>query len=1072
MLINSPNISGSLTVTGNATISGSLNVAGGINATITGSATSASYVEYSNVANKPTLVSGSAQVAAFGFATTGSNQFNGSQAITGSLTVTGQVIAQTLNVQQVTSSIVYSSGSNIFGSSLSNTQQLTGSVSVTGSLTVNNTPAILGSLTSGQVVFGTAANTVGGDSGLIWDNTDKRLGVGTNIPQQKIHAQGTGATTIIAERTGVNSAIVGLYASQNPAIIWGESTDSLRFAQIDNTALGGFIERWRIGSTGILQSNGAQTIQTSTGNLTLATAGGNGNILLSPNGTGKVGIGTTSVGSFDSVPLLVVGGGTADSGIAIFTSNATAGYLQFADGTSGAEEYRGFIKYDHSTNAMSFSTNSTARTEAEMTILGGGNVGIGTASPTNILHVVGTSQILQQYTGSPNTFAFGQYNTSGDASINNLASANLLFATNNTERMRITSAGNVGIGTDSPLSNLHVRAASGSASVRIQDSTNNTTLFLQSQNGLGVVGTITNHALRFDTNDAECMRITSTGNVGIGTDSPAQLLHLYKPSGSVSLALQSSTNYGYFYNDGTNIGLASNIGSTGFKLIVNRSAPDNSLVVNSAGNVGIGTDSPRSTADVNGILTVGDGNPPTFNLYRNVALGNNASFGSINFGARYDGTNYGIGASLSTNSVGVWSSTNYGGNLIFATTPQNSTTLTERMRITSGGNVGIGTTSPATKLHVVGSQTLTNSTGIFIEDFYSSGGFTKIGSKYQTTNNCRAEVRFINPATGADSDMSFAVSDAGNNFYNAMYIKGAGGNVGIGTTAPNAKLQIVGDAGASINASVRIQSTNSTAKSTRLQFETYNNLLSDGLIDFVHTAATAADHRLSLGVNTPSLHILGNSNVGIGTTSPTAKLEIQDSPANDWGLSVWGNTTTGQSYGGIVRGGTNNSDVAFRVNNAANSATFFSVRGDNLISTGTTGAAPYNNSTTGRSMVIEPSGVLGYTSSTRESKANIQELTNVSWLYNLKPVSFNYRKKDDEMKYTEEFYDEKWYGLIADEVESINEDLVFYNTNEDGYKELAGVEYQKITSALIKSIQELKSENDNLKSRLEVLEQA
>ncbi len=73
------------------------------------------------------------------FATTGSNQFNGNQAITGSLTVTGQITAQTLNVQQVTSSIVYSSGSNVFGSSLSNTQQLTGSVSVTGSFTVTTT---------------------------------------------------------------------------------------------------------------------------------------------------------------------------------------------------------------------------------------------------------------------------------------------------------------------------------------------------------------------------------------------------------------------------------------------------------------------------------------------------------------------------------------------------------------------------------------------------------------------------------------------------------------------------------------------------------------------------------------------------------------------------------------------------------------------------------------------------------------------------------------------------------------------------------------------------------------------
>jgi hypothetical protein len=204
MLINSPNISGSLTVTGNSVITGSLTVLGGINGAITGSATTASYVEYTNVANKPALVSGSsqvtysgltgvpsgivsgssqvtysgltgipsgivsgsAQVASFGiFATTGSNGFNGSQSITGSLTVTGQVVAQTLNVQQVTSSIVYSSGSNIFGNTLANTQQFTGSVSITGSL--NTSIAALGSaattfLTSdgGTIKSRTAAQTL------------------------------------------------------------------------------------------------------------------------------------------------------------------------------------------------------------------------------------------------------------------------------------------------------------------------------------------------------------------------------------------------------------------------------------------------------------------------------------------------------------------------------------------------------------------------------------------------------------------------------------------------------------------------------------------------------------------------------------------------------------------------------------------------------------------------------------------------------------------------------------------------------------------------------------------------
>jgi hypothetical protein len=96
-----------------------------------------------------------------------------------------------------------------------------------------------------------------------------------------------------------------------------------------------------------------------------------------------------------------------------------------------------------------------------------------------------------------------------------------------------------------------------------------------------------------------------------------------------------------------------------------------------------------------------------------------------------------------------------------------------------------------------------------------------------------------------------------------------------------------------------------------------------------------ADLILASGGNNRRVTITSGGNVGIGTASPTAKLEVQNSPANDWGLSVWGNTTTGQSYGGIVRGGTNASDVAFRVNNAANSLTYFTVQGNGKVGIGT-----------------------------------------------------------------------------------------------------------------------------------------
>jgi hypothetical protein len=70
------------------------------------------------------------------YATTGSNSFRANQSITGSLVVSSTITAQTLVVQTITSSIVYSSGSNIFGSALGDRQTFTGSVNITGSMSV------------------------------------------------------------------------------------------------------------------------------------------------------------------------------------------------------------------------------------------------------------------------------------------------------------------------------------------------------------------------------------------------------------------------------------------------------------------------------------------------------------------------------------------------------------------------------------------------------------------------------------------------------------------------------------------------------------------------------------------------------------------------------------------------------------------------------------------------------------------------------------------------------------------------------------------------------------------------
>ena len=119
-------------------------------------AQTASFVATASYANNADLLDGLNSTI---FATTGSNTFIGTQTITGSIlqsgsfTSTGTITAQTLVVQTITSSIVYSSGSNIFGNSLANTQVLTGSILTTGSLNANNVLYVTGS----NVGIGTTA---------------------------------------------------------------------------------------------------------------------------------------------------------------------------------------------------------------------------------------------------------------------------------------------------------------------------------------------------------------------------------------------------------------------------------------------------------------------------------------------------------------------------------------------------------------------------------------------------------------------------------------------------------------------------------------------------------------------------------------------------------------------------------------------------------------------------------------------------------------------------------------------------------------------------------------------------
>jgi microcystin-dependent protein len=564
--------------------------------------------------------------------------------------------------------------------------------------------------------------------------------------------------------------------------------------------------------------------------------------------TGSLGIGTTDPqAKLDVRGQLYLNDGTAAAPAMSFNADADTGVYRIA------------------TNTLGLATNGTEGVRLDAS----GNVGIGHTQPQAKLHVgsgTGSSKVVTgwgadgntagtfsgagleiSYTPAPSNYHMGLTRNNKNLQLHAWSQDGdeaITLVTQGTERLRVVSGGNVGIGRTDPQAVLDV---SGGV-LTLDGSTSAPALsFRDDQNtGLYRAGSDT---LAVATGGLERLRVDASGNVGIGITNTTYKLDV--SGGDVLFRNSLYMNSIIFIRfDGQTWPFA--IGASGATLFMKNGSGAGGLSFNMTGN---GINYTRNF----------DGGE----AYRMDLAGNVVTQGSMNV----NGTVVALANSATRPAYAFSTDVSSGMFLVSPNTLAFSTGSTERLRIDVSGNVGIGVTNPTRNLQV----SSTFRVGNFNEVGNFDGAYLSLNSTYTTfwtKVNSGQPGFFIRGESLAPRRVQFMYqTPSSNNINEAMCILVSNGYVGIGKTSPDTILDVSGTATATLFSGSGASLTNLNSS---------NLVTGTLLVSYGGTGAQSLSSKSVLvgngtgAVLQPTSLIWDDTNtsLGIGTASPKSMLHL------------------------------------------------------------------------------------------------------------------------------------------------------------------------------------------------------